>query len=94
MAGIWASTSGPLEYHDREGADISVGWRWTLERDGREHLISVEHVRTTGRLSQESIQAMRTCGWSAVKPHLGEDNPPRRIVINTDRLSPEYEVYD
>jgi hypothetical protein len=32
---------------------------------------------------------MSSDGWTAVVPHLGEDEPPARIVISRTGVSPE-----
>jgi hypothetical protein len=39
-------------------------------------------------LLEECRRAMHSDGWTAVVPHLGDDEPPARIVISRAGVSP------
>ena len=90
MAVRWVKKSGPREYHSRDSVDISIGWGYTLERDGALHEIRVEDVGSVGTLPDECVRALRSRGWSAVAPHLSDETPPTRIVSTTAGLVREY----
>ena len=90
----WSKLSGPRAYSSRGTADIDGGWAYTLERDGAERTVHVEVAG--GRMGSDEIgadgkRAITTKGWSAIEPHLDQDEPPTRIVIATGGLYPSYE---
>jgi hypothetical protein len=71
----------------------NAGWEWQIRRDGNdERTVRVEVVSEFSRptdLSEESRQAIRTRGATAVDAFLHLDNPPTRIVISSVLLQPE-----
>jgi hypothetical protein len=89
-ASNWNITSGPRHYNKaQDGADIDVGWIWTIERAIEMRDIRVEVAGGRPRLADlppDSVYAIRTRGRSAVEQHLNATNPPARIKITTAGL--------
>ena len=84
--------SGPRSHPDRlDAEDIATGWTYTLMRGADLRDIHVELAATaamTTHLPEESQLAIRSEGWSAIIPHLEDDELPRRIVISTAGVAP------
>lgn len=92
MGELWEKKSGPRPYSEgSNGEDIAAGWVYTLARGTAQREIHVELTNTaalTAHLPEECQQAIQSDGWTAIIPHLGDDEPPARIVISTTGVSP------
>lgn len=83
----WNLVGGPNEYTATpDAADIDVGWRWEIARNADRRTVRIEVAG--GRLGLESLPeecraAIRDRGRSALTRYLGDDEPPRRIVIHS-----------
>jgi hypothetical protein len=91
----WKITGRPRRYsRARDGADIDIGWGWTLERAGDERTIRVEVAGgrlTSNALPDESLAAICTLGSSAITPHLDEATPPSRVKVTSAGLFSDYD---
>lgn len=86
----WRVASGPREYtQTSEGADIDVGWVWELERGGDRRSIRVEVAGGrfgSAHLPDESQEAIRTQGRSALEELLVEPDPPTRVLVTSSGI--------
>ena len=91
MAG-WRIVAGPVEFTSTpDGADIDMGWRWTIERDAVTRDVRVEIAGSrfdSSNLPDEAVKAVTSRGKSAVEAVLGEDQPPTRIVVSSAGVTP------
>lgn len=89
-AEAWRIAAGPREYTQTpEGADIDVGWAWDIEREGERRTIRVEVAGGRlgmGDLPDESQDAIRTRGESAVRLFLDESDPPARALVTSSGI--------
>jgi hypothetical protein len=64
----------------------TVGWSWSIKRDGDEPRdVRVEVVGRPFRVTElpaESRNAIRSRGATAVDSYLATDDPPERIVVS------------
>lgn len=93
---LWKIASGPRSYERaRDGADIDIGWGWTLERDGDERPIRVEvaggRLNFLRDLPDASVAAIRSQGRSAIADYLDEPEPPGRIKVTSGGLFSDYD---
>jgi hypothetical protein len=88
----WEMKDGPRSYSEGlSGDDIAAGWTYTLVRGDEQRDVHVELTNTAAlaaHLLEECRRAMRSEGWTAVIPHLGDDDPPERIVISRAGVGP------
>jgi hypothetical protein len=86
----WRVAGGPREYtQTSDGADIDVGWAWELERGGDRRTIRVEVAGGrlgSAHLPDESQEAIRTQGRSALEELLGEPDPPTRVLVTSSGI--------
>jgi hypothetical protein len=78
-----------------DSADIDVGWSWLIERDGAERrplrvyvAAGVLAAAEQDELHEDSREAIRTQGASAVDAWLDVEDPPERIVVSRLAVSP------
>lgn len=76
------------------GSGGQVGWSWEIRRDGPEHRairveISPGPYRVTD-LPAESRNAIRSRGATAVDSFLAEEDPPSRLSVSTQGITPHY----
>jgi hypothetical protein len=92
MGSRWEKHSGPRRYPDGpDGEDIATGWTYTLMRGADTRDVHVELAATaamTTHLPEECQRAIQTEGWSAIVPHLSDEQPPKCIVISTAGVAP------
>jgi len=86
----WRIAYGPREYtRTPDGADIDVGWVWELERGGERRTIRVEVASGrlgSARLPDDSQEAIRTQGRSAVEALQREQDPPTRVLVTSSGI--------
>ena len=86
----WRVAGGPREYtQTSDGADIDVGWVWELERGGDRRSIRVEVAGGrfgSAHLPDESQEAIRTQGRSALEELLVEPDPPTRVLVTSSGI--------
>lgn len=86
----WRIADGPREYTQTpDGADIDVGWVWGLERGGERRAIRVEVAGGrlgSAHLPDDSQEAIRTQGRSAVEALLREQDPPTRVLVTSSGI--------
>jgi hypothetical protein len=89
-AEAWRIVEGPREYSQTaEGADIDVGWAWQIERAGERRTIRVEVAGGrlgSSHLPDESQEAVRTSGRSAITPLLTDLDPPARVLVTSSGI--------
>lgn len=89
----WRIVSGPREVRGVGGRDVDVGWAWSILRgaDKRTVLVAVGGGRAgSGELPEDSREALRTSGRSAVTAILDRE-PPRFITVTSAGLREEAE---
>lgn len=87
----WKIDAGPRRYDSRGTADIDVGWAYDIERNGERRTISVEVAggrSGSDELPDDARRAIRTSGRSAVESVLGEDDPPRYLLVGSLGVRP------
>jgi hypothetical protein len=89
--GDWELVFGPREYEAEEGRGVQVGWGYTMERDGVQHVVHVEVGTALAEADKTQVPdyvraALRTRGHSAVVPLLGREKPPRRILLTPNGI--------
>ena len=92
MGEPWERRAGPRSYSEgQNGEVIAAGWTYTLARGAEQRDVHVELMSSAAlatHLLEECRRAMHSDGWTAVVPHLGDDEPPARIVISRAGVSP------
>lgn len=86
-AEAWRIVEGPREYSTTaEAADIDIGWGWQIERAGERRTVRVEVAGGrlgSSHLPEESQDAIRTRGESAITPFLIDPDPPARVLVTS-----------
>lgn len=88
----WRIISGPREFRGVGGRDMENGWAWSILRgaDKRTVLVVVAGGRAGSReLPEDSREALRTSGRSAVAAILDRQTPPRFITVTNAGLREE-----
>jgi hypothetical protein len=89
----WHRVGGAEEFGTTpDGSDIDIGWSWRVEREGAGHRyiwVEVAGGRlNSAELPDESCEAIRTRGASAVDAVLDEDEPPPRLLVSSFGVRP------
>jgi hypothetical protein len=92
MGKQWERKGDPRSFSEGpNGEDIAAGWAYTLARGAEQRDVHVELTSSAAlatHLLEECRRAMHSDGWTAVIPHLGDDEPPTRIVISRTGVGP------
>lgn len=84
LPAVWDRISGPRDTDDTGSYDVSRGWRYTIRRNNEERTVDVLVARAhfdMGLLPADAKAAFETRGRSAVDAVLGQDDPPRYLVV-------------
>src|SRR5438874_2384433 len=82
----WHIDRGPTEFDQLRSFDMDVGWAYYIVRGAEERTVSV--IVAGGRLNSEELpedsrEAIRTKGRSAVEAVLSLDEPPRYLAVTS-----------
>jgi hypothetical protein len=86
----WNIIDGPRRVDDPREGDYDIGWVWAIARGGerRNVVVYVAGGRLgSNELADESNRAIRTSGRSAVADVLGDEDPPRTLVVTSAGVS-------
>jgi hypothetical protein len=91
MIELWNKNGGPWPYGEGpNGEDLAATWAYTLARGAAQRDVRVELMSSAAlaaHLPAECRQAIHSEGWTAIIPHLRDDEPPARIVISTTGIT-------
>lgn len=80
----WERIGGPREVAQIGSFDMSRGWGYTIHKGTEERTVGVIVARAPlGDLPPDAKAAYETRGRSAVDAVLGQDDPPRYLIITS-----------
>jgi hypothetical protein len=90
---MWTiARSRPVDLSRGNDRDAEAAYAVTLRRDDEERQTTVYIARTvtdsSTDVAEETLEAMRSQGESAVAPYLDDQEPPRYITCSTMGCSP------